>query len=250
MPQLSADTRRQAETSISAGEALCEFEPEFEPIPVTVVVSAAPGHSTIPPPEPVTRASVALPHRKTRVDALSPRVISPIVAFVLGFALATSMEWLVSRPSGTSTVTSGDGPPLSAVEPALAASSAPVASVAPIIGPLPVTVPRAKTAVTTPARTPRLKVRAAVSSPVRAPTQSAAAQFHGILAVSSQPNGAEVLLNGTPVGRTPMVLNRVPAGSHAVFVRQDGYAPWSSSVRVVADQRTQVRPNLTPLGDR
>jgi hypothetical protein len=71
-----------------------------------------------------------------------------------------------------------------------------------------------------------------------------------MLAVSSQPNGAEVLLNGTPVGRTPMVLNRVPAGSHAVFVRQDGYAPWSSSVRVVADQRTQVRPNLTPLGDR
>ena len=249
MPQLSADTRRQAETSISAGEALCEFEPEFEPIPVSVIVSSEPGHPPIPQPEPVTRASAAVPHRKARVGAPSPRVISPLVAFVLGFALAASMAWL-SRPSGTSTVTSGDGPPLSAVEPALAASSAPVASVAPIIGPLPVTVPRAKTAVTTPARTPRLNARAAVSSPVRAPRQSAATQFHGMLAVSSQPNGAEVLLNGTPVGRTPMVLNRVPAGSHAVFVRQDGYAPWSSSVRVVADQRTQVRPNLTPLGDR
>jgi hypothetical protein len=131
----------------------------------------------------------------------------------------------------------------------LAAPSAPVASVTPTIVPFAGTVPRAKAAdadMTTP-QPPRPRVRAAVSSPVRTRRQAAAAQFRGVLAVSSRPEGAEVLMNGAPVGHTPMVLGSVPAGSHAVVVRQDGYVSWSASVRVVADQRTQVSPNLNPL---
>ena len=71
-----------------------------------------------------------------------------------------------------------------------------------------------------------------------------------MLAVSSLPEGAEVLLNGTAVGRTPMILDSVPAGSHAIFVRQDGYVSWSSSIRVVADQRTLVSSILNPLVTR
>ena len=85
MPHPSADTTRQAETFDSAGGALLEFEAEPSPF----IVGPAPSRAAIPPSPPVTRATV-----------------SPRVAFVLGFLLATSMAWLVNRPWGASTVAS------------------------------------------------------------------------------------------------------------------------------------------------
>ena len=53
-------------------------------------------------------------------------------------------------------------------------------------------------------------------------------------------------MNGKVVGQTPVVLNDLPVGSRAVIVRRDGYSPWSTSVRVVAGQRTTVRATLKP----
>jgi hypothetical protein len=68
--------------------------------------------------------------------------------------------------------------------------------------------------------------------------------------LSSDPEGAQVLLNGRVVGQTPVVLHDLPAGSRAVQVRRDGYAPWSTSVRIIADQRTTVRARLVQSADR
>jgi hypothetical protein len=245
MPHPSADRACQAEGFISAGDALLEFAAE----PTTVIAGSPPGRATVPPSPSATRASVAVSERALQAGAALPKVISPLVAFVLGFVLATSMAWLVSTPSGVSMITSRHGPSLSAVEPVLAASSAPIL-VAPAIVPMPGTVAPTKEEVETPAQPPRRKVPAALASPARVRSQPAAARFRGVLAVSSQPEGAEVLLNGTPVGRTPMILDSVAAGSHAIFVRQDGYASWSSSIRVVADQRTLVSSILNPLVTR
>jgi hypothetical protein len=65
--------------------------------------------------------------------------------------------------------------------------------------------------------------------------------------LSSVPDGAQVLLNGKVVGQTPVVIDDLPVGSRALVVRRDGYQPWSTSVRIVADQRTPVRATLRPL---
>jgi hypothetical protein len=53
-----------------------------------------------------------------------------------------------------------------------------------------------------------------------------------------------VLLDRRPVGTTPLQLPDVLAGSHVVRIEADGYAPWSSVVRVVANEETRVTGQL------
>lgn len=49
--------------------------------------------------------------------------------------------------------------------------------------------------------------------------------------IETQPEGAEVFLDGELRGVTPMAALRVPAeGSHRLFVRKPGYEPWSGMV--------------------
>jgi hypothetical protein len=64
--------------------------------------------------------------------------------------------------------------------------------------------------------------------------------------LTSNPEGAQVVVNGKVVGQTPVVLNDLPVGSRAIVVRREGYASWSASVRIVANQRTNVRATLIP----
>ena len=51
-------------------------------------------------------------------------------------------------------------------------------------------------------------------------------------------------MNGSPVGTTPLLLANVPAGSRVLQVRMDGYQPWSTGIRVVADERTNIKATL------
>ena len=70
--------------------------------------------------------------------------------------------------------------------------------------------------------------------------------LQGTLAVYSQPRGANVFLNGRRVGKTPLLLDEMPAGSRAVRVQLDGYSTWSQGVRIVANESTTVAAKLTP----
>jgi hypothetical protein len=56
-----------------------------------------------------------------------------------------------------------------------------------------------------------------------------------------------VYINGQRMGVTPLELQELPVGSRAMRVEADGYAAWSSLVRVVADQRTNVTITLVPI---
>jgi hypothetical protein len=76
----------------------------------------------------------------------------------------------------------------------------------------------------------------------RAPTQRR--QFTGTLAVTSEPPGSTVLVNGQPVGNTPVVLPRFRAGSHVVWIEREGYRRWTAAVQVVADRTAQVNATL------
>jgi hypothetical protein len=94
-------------------------------------------------------------------------------------------------------------------------------------------------------------VRPSVASPRNTPSGPRAAspklaKYRGSLAVNSAPKGARVLVNGVPVGTTPLLLKDVPVGSRVVRLELDGYERWSSAVRVVANQRVLASVDLRP----
>jgi hypothetical protein len=68
----------------------------------------------------------------------------------------------------------------------------------------------------------------------------------GQIAVSSSPAGARVLLDNAFRGITPLTLSDIPAGSHVVMVREDGYA---DSVQTVMVTGGQVSPVTVALAE-
>ena len=75
--------------------------------------------------------------------------------------------------------------------------------------------------------------------------QRVASGYRGTLIVTSKPRGASVFVNGKLRGQTPLVLRGQSAGSRAVRLDLDGYAPWSRGVQVVADQSTTIDARLS-----
>jgi hypothetical protein len=87
--------------------------------------------------------------------------------------------------------------------------------------------------------------RAAQATPAAsAPASATASRLPGALEVDSRPAGAKVYLDGKLIGSTPLSLPAVPSGEHAVRLEHDGYQRWSSSVRVVANERNRVTASL------
>jgi PEGA domain-containing protein len=70
------------------------------------------------------------------------------------------------------------------------------------------------------------------------------APFIGGMEITSEPAGAQVFVNGRLEGVTPLVIDGLPIGTRAVRVEAQGYIAWSSSVRVVANERTPIRITL------
>jgi hypothetical protein len=62
--------------------------------------------------------------------------------------------------------------------------------------------------------------------------------------VDSRPTGAKVYLDGKLMGDTPLSLQTVAVGEHAVRLEREGYRRWLSSVRVVASEQNRVTASL------
>jgi PEGA domain len=71
-------------------------------------------------------------------------------------------------------------------------------------------------------------------------------RIKGTLLVKSDPQGAEVSINGVVQGRTPLVIRDLGAGSRVVRLELPGYERWSWAVAVVANKRTPVTVKLRP----
>jgi hypothetical protein len=192
---------------------------------------------------------------------------SRVISFVLGFALASLIAW-VGSISGDDVAATGNSAPVTAVGRHVVAAATQEKTRATnreLASPTP--TPVAVLSTTSAAPTPAPAVRAAAPAPPAPPVPHAktaepapapsktrpavsglpsASGYRGALALTSSPDGAQVVLNGKVVGQTPVVLNDLPVGSRAIVVRRDGYSPWSASVRVIANQRTTVRATLTP----
>jgi hypothetical protein len=89
---------------------------------------------------------------------------------------------------------------------------------------------------------PRLNA-ARVSTPVPE-SSSTIGRYTAALSIDSRPSGAKVFIDGRAAGVTPLSLSDFAAGEHAIRLEHSGYRGWSSSVRVVANERNRVTASL------
>ena len=69
----------------------------------------------------------------------------------------------------------------------------------------------------------------------------------GDITAQSSPSGADVYLDNVYKGFTPLSLHDVPAGSHVVTFRMQGYTDAQVSAQVTAGQTTPVMGMLSPV---
>jgi len=74
-------------------------------------------------------------------------------------------------------------------------------------------------------------------------------RYRGSIELDCQVAGAEVLLDGKPMGKTPLVgpLGDLPAGEHRLQVRRKGHLPFEGTVRVPVGESVRVVANLPTL---
>jgi hypothetical protein len=71
----------------------------------------------------------------------------------------------------------------------------------------------------------------------------AAEPAKGAVNVSSNPAGADVLLDGSFIGNTPALL-KLAAGKHTIIVKMSGQKDWSREITVEAGSDVQLTANL------
>lgn len=83
------------------------------------------------------------------------------------------------------------------------------------------------------------RARREASAPPAGPERTS-----GSLMLDSRPTGARVLVDGKLVGTTPMLLDSIAVGDHAVRLELDGFTPWTTTARVTGGERTRVSGSL------
>jgi hypothetical protein len=70
--------------------------------------------------------------------------------------------------------------------------------------------------------------------------------YVGSLLVTSEPEGADVSVDGIPEGRTPVAITNLHIGSRLVRLELPGHQRWSWAVSVVANRKTPIAVRLVP----
>jgi PEGA domain len=115
-------------------------------------------------------------------------------------------------------------------------------------------LPTEASAITVPSTPPSTTGESRITSPEsrlstaarRRPAPVPTTGHGGVIEVLSHPQGAQVLLDGNVVGRTPMAIADVPAGTHEVRLEITGFKRWVTSVRVSDRSRARVGASLEP----
>jgi PEGA domain len=96
--------------------------------------------------------------------------------------------------------------------------------------------------------------RAASPKPARATANATPIQpapqprgYVGSLVVTSEPQGADVSVDGVPQGRTPLAISNLNVGSRVVRLDLPGHQRWSWAVSVVANRQTPIAVRLLPV---
>lgn len=89
-------------------------------------------------------------------------------------------------------------------------------------------------------------VSAATTSHVTATLQPGQSTSTGSISVTSSPSGAEVYIDNAYKGITPLTVDGVATGTHAVRVALSGYGDWATTVQVGAGSTASASASLSP----
>lgn len=72
----------------------------------------------------------------------------------------------------------------------------------------------------------------------------------GVANIMSEPEGAEVILNGISRGKTPVVVPEIPNGRMSLVLKKAGYKTVSQEIAINAGDKPNLHYNLEPLPGR
>jgi hypothetical protein len=84
--------------------------------------------------------------------------------------------------------------------------------------------------------------QAVTADPATLPTLPAIGR--GTLQVVSRPDGAQVVMDGRSIGRTPMTIPEVTVGEHSIRLELPGFKSWATTVDVNAGAAKRVAASL------
>jgi hypothetical protein len=186
-------------------------------------------------PQPPSRPSTGrpLPRRTT--------ALATIVVAVMGLAawgLLSLASYDVAEPPPIETADTS--PASESITPVAAAHTPPielqtVAAVSTIIPERNAPVPL-----------PPTKMPARAVAPPQDQAVPRAGGYVGTLSIDASPPG-DVFLNRKNIGRTPVRLEGLRAGSHLVWIEREGYRRWTRVVAVAANRVSRVSAELDPI---
>ncbi|MGH9159237.1 MAG: PEGA domain-containing protein, partial [Vicinamibacteraceae bacterium] len=80
--------------------------------------------------------------------------------------------------------------------------------------------------------------------PAAAPSATAPRAGTGAIVTVTRPTGAEIVVDGQSVGRTPATIPNVTSGAHTVRFELTGYRVWETRVTVEPGQRVRIAASL------
>lgn len=72
-------------------------------------------------------------------------------------------------------------------------------------------------------------------------------QDSGLLILTSDPQGADIILDGKLKGKTPTTIESISSGTHQYSISLNGYKEYKSQVDLIPGQVLQVHAALTPI---
>ena len=90
-------------------------------------------------------------------------------------------------------------------------------------------------------------INVSADMPSRRITLKAPSPINGSLSISSAPDFAEVYLDGTHIGQTPLYLPETLIGSHTLKLSKPGCADWTGNVNVAEGQIAEINATMQSL---
>lgn len=67
----------------------------------------------------------------------------------------------------------------------------------------------------------------------------------GFIEIETSPKDADVFLDGVNRGKSPIIIGNVPAGTHEILIKKDGYEDFAKQIKVDAGRRSSVEAKMT-----
>jgi PEGA domain-containing protein/protein kinase-like protein len=189
------------------------------------------------PPAPIAPVAPLAPFLEPPVErAGNGRFIA--ILLICGVAAAFVFGYFAVMRSRTSAPPPAQRP-AAATKPSVSETTVDVPA-----SPPPVAPPRESPS-SLPAPTPSRPASGVVAT---TPPRSRPAPSRGNLVIRSNPLDADVMVNGTARGKTPLTVRDLPLGSYTIRVTRDGYAPQQRRVELTSRRATTgISFSLTPV---